>query len=85
MFIKEHNGVSFLPSMGMPHFTIHTDASGSWGCAGLFNSEWFQLQWSAEWVPQAIMVKELVPIIILVSVCYVGPLVGAQVGPVQIR
>ena len=63
-FLKEWNGVSFLPPQGTHHFIIHTDVSGSWGCAGSVNGKWFQLQWSQEWIPKAIMAKELVPIVI---------------------
>lgn len=75
-FLKEWNGVGFLPPQDTHHFIIHTDASGSWGCAGSVNSKWFQLQWSQEWIPKAIMAKELVPIVISCAVW--GPLLSRK-------
>ena len=32
-----------------PEVTVFTDASGSWGCGGLWDQHWFQLPWSPEW------------------------------------
>ena len=50
-----------------PHsykFTIHTDASGFWGCVAFMSGQWLQCKWPREWVPQGIMAKELVPIVL---------------------
>ena len=50
-----------------PHsyrFTIDTDASGSWDCGAFMSGQWLQWKWPREWVPQGIMAKELVPIVL---------------------
>ena len=61
------NSLSFLClAQHQPTFNyqIQTDALDSWGCGALFNNQWFQLPWSAEWSTVSIMAKELVPIVI---------------------
>ena len=61
-FIHCWNGQSMLCST-KPHsyrFTIHTDASGSWGCVAFMSGQWLQCEWPREWVPQGIIAKELV-------------------------
>ena len=63
-FIHCWNGQSMLRSTNSHsyRFTIHTDASGSWGCGAFMSGQWLQWEWPREWVPQGIMAKELVPI-----------------------
>ena len=77
-FLKNWNGISFLhPGKYMhPQATIHTDASGHWGCGAVFNTLWFQLQWPKQWLPVAIMVKELVPIVLACAAW--GPMLTSQ-------
>ena len=55
-----------------PHadYQITTDASGSWGCGAVFET---QLAWSTEWIRMDIMAKELVPIVLSCAVW--GPLI----------
>ena len=73
LFLDKWNGISFLqPQKMIPMLTIQTDASGAWGCADFFHGKWFQLQWTQEWAPEAIMAKELVPIVISCAIW--GPL-----------
>ena len=65
-FIHCWNGQSMLRST-KPHsyrFAIHTDASGSWGDRAFMSGQWLQWEWLREWVPQGIMAKELVPIVL---------------------
>ena len=76
-FLSRWNGISFLPPKNSPTLTIQTDASGSWGCGGfLAGIIWFQLQWSTEWMPQTIMAKELLPIVISCAVW--GPILSRR-------
>jgi len=50
-----HNSESFSY-----RFTIHTDASGSWGCRVFMSGQWLQWEWPNTRVLQGIMAKELV-------------------------
>ena len=56
------------------HYTIQTDASGSWGCKAFFQEWWLQWKWPAQWMPMNIMAKEMVPVVLNCSVW--GPLLG---------
>ena len=49
-----------------PDVEIHTDASGSWGCAAVWDRHWFQLQWAETpvFASTSIAGKELLPILI---------------------
>ena len=69
-FLQDWNGVSLLQptSVAHPDMILQTDASGSWGCAAVFETKWFQWQWSEDWSPVVIMVKELVPIMLACAV-----------------
>ena len=53
-----------------PDFQIWTDASGSWGCAAVWESEWLQVDWQQlpEFGEAPIVVKEMLPIITAVAV-----------------
>jgi len=44
--------------------TVHLDASGSWGCGALWNSNWFNFQWPDHFKEWSIAVKELFPVVI---------------------
>ena len=50
-------------------FTIHTDASGSWGCGAFMNRQWLPREWPREWAPQGIMAKQLVLIVLSCIAC----------------
>ena len=48
-----------------------TDASGQFGCGGLWKNRWFQVEWSAEYRltkdrphHNSIMLRELLPVVI---------------------
>lgn len=73
-FLLDWNGVSFLhqTSGPSPEVFIQSDASGSWGCGAFFNGLWLQWKWPSEWLPVAIMAKEMVPIVLSCAVW--GPL-----------
>ena len=69
-FIECWNGVSFLESAtsAAPHFTITTDASGSWGCGVIWEPSWLQLQWAGPLKDAFIATKELVPVVLAVAI-----------------
>ena len=71
LFLEGWNGMSFLQVAGFPQassLSIQTDASGNWGCGGHLGGSWFKWQWPPEWLPVAIMAKELVPIVLSCAV-----------------
>ena len=77
LFLENWNGLSFMRYIKATprcHYTIQTDASGSWGCGAFFQGRWLQWQWPAQWVPLNIMAKEMVPIVLSCSVW--GPLLA---------
>ena len=83
IFLQDWNGVSLLQQAGTvrPHMTLHTDASGTWGCGALLYPQWFQLQWPEAWSSVAIMIKELVPIVLACAVW--GPQLAQKTVLVQ--
>jgi len=65
------------PALTMaPDFSIQIDASGSWGCGAVFNTQWLQWKWPQEWTHVGIMAKELIPIIFSCAVW--GPLLSKK-------
>ena len=74
-FVSEWNGCSFLKVVAgepRPQMAIQTDASGAWGCGAFFQGRWMQWQWPEEWLPIAIMAKELVPVVLSCAICGSG-------------
>lgn len=70
-FLNYWNGRSMMEIHSTPQspdVTIFTDASGSWGCGASWGNEWLQCQWSEAWLPENIAAKELLPIVLAVSV-----------------
>ena len=71
-----HNTLEWylLPAPEYPTLSIQTDASGSCGGGGFFNGKWFQIHWQKEWVIQAIMAKEVMPIVVSCAIwgCYLS-------------
>jgi hypothetical protein len=65
-FAPQWNGQCFLaPAILMqPSSTVTSDASGTWGCGGIYQEQWFQFTWSKDWHPVHITAKELVPIVL---------------------
>ena len=71
MLLEVWNGTGFLQVAGYPQppsLSIQTDASGNWGCRGYLSGSWFKWKWPPEWLPVAIMAKELVPIVLSCAV-----------------
>ena len=63
-FLNKWNGVGILPTPSMEVIHLVSDASGSWGCAAIWNNQWLQWQWdnlAQEW---QIAPKELLPIVL---------------------
>ena len=68
-FAMAWNGVSFLlPPSHLPQLQIASDASGSWGCVAWHGRHWFQLRWDERSAPLSIMAKELLPLVLVVSI-----------------
>ena len=44
-------------------YATDSDASGSWGCGALQNTQWFQVEWSDQFKKEPIHFKKLMPII----------------------
>ena len=66
-FLPLWNGKSML-HWPDPQHCITADASGSWGCGAFsLNGEWFQLQWPPSWERHHIVAKELVPVVMAIS------------------
>ena len=65
-FAPVWNGQCYLTAarLSQPDEILFSDASGSWGCGGIWGTRWFQLQWLPAWANINIMVKELVPIVL---------------------
>jgi len=61
LFATHWNGLSFIQGSIANHI-ITSDASGTWGCGAVFESQWLQLAWSREWTELGIMAKELAQI-----------------------
>ena len=72
-FVQEWNGISFLPPpVHLPQIHLYSDASGSWGCGAVCNGSWFQLPWDDSSHSLSIAEKELIPIILAVTVWGAG-------------
>ena len=50
-FCERSNGVGFLhlAHMVVPSITFSSDASGTWGCGALWQSQWIQGSWDSSW------------------------------------
>ena len=67
--MERWNGVAIAaPMQGPEPLAIHSNASGSRGCAAWANTAWFQLLWDAYTGNFQIAVKELIPIVIAAAV-----------------
>ena len=47
-----------------PDITVHSDASGEWGCGAYSGNSWFQLEWPPQAKDFSIAIKELFPVVI---------------------
>ena len=63
-FLVEWNGVGVIPNQDIPVATLHTDASGNWGCAAVTGKSLFQWEWKERAREWHIATKELLPIVL---------------------
>ena len=70
LFLERWNRSSLLSSHTnrAPDIIFSSDASGAWGCGAVWQSHWFQCQWSPSWAGINIAIKELVPVVLAVAV-----------------
>ena len=66
-FLAIWNGISYLPP-AEPHYFIESDAPGSWGGAAIWGCQWFQFRWPDSWQNINIAVKELLPIVMTITI-----------------
>ena len=67
LFLHLWNGISMMSTLmpTYPDLSIISDASGTWGCAAVWDTHWFQLEWgTGPFANSQIASKELLPIII---------------------
>ncbi len=71
-FLDQWNGTSMLSCLGkLPtSVTVTSDASGSWGCGAYCGKEWFSVPWGDAWPGVHITVKELLPIVLGISLVW---------------
>ncbi len=64
-FTEAWNGTFLLATpFHMPHATMTSDASGSWGCGAWYLRSWFQITWDYRSSALTIAEKEFLPIIL---------------------
>jgi len=63
-FLDKWNGVGILPTPGMESVHIHSDASGSWSCAAVWDKQWLQWRWNERAQDWHIAPKKLLPIVL---------------------
>ena len=67
-FAMEWNGISMLYQLKRhsPDEEYFTDASGSWGCAAMWEGQWFQLEWLSvpSFATTSKAPKELLPVVL---------------------
>ena len=64
LFLETWNGIGILPNNEMGHIDLFTDASGKWGCAGVWDTMWFHWKWSEKAREWHIAPKELLPVVL---------------------
>ena len=67
-FMEGWNGVSLMPSVEVVPGPLVSDASRSWGCGAHLGTSWFQWKWEGPAVEWDIAAKELLPIILALTV-----------------
>ena len=53
-----------------PDHHLYTDTAGSWGCGALAQPHWLQVLWSNQTPLTSMAMKELLPIVLAVAVCF---------------
>ena len=66
LFVERWNGLSIAWDLKQcnPDITVHSDASGGWGCGAYSGNSWFQLEWPPQAKDFSIAIKELFPVVI---------------------
>ena len=66
VFLSSWNGISMVRSQTQrqPDVVVHSDASGSVGCAAWWSEGWFLYEWPPELTQTSIMPKETLPIVL---------------------
>ena len=64
-FVESWNGTGILPNREMEQIDLFMDASGKWGCAGVWDTKWFQWKWSEKAREWHIAPKELLPVVLV--------------------
>ena len=67
-FCSIWNGVAVIRTPKLPEIRLTTDASGLWGCGAFWDNHWFQFEWPPRIADQHITFKELVPIMLAITV-----------------
>ena len=67
MFLSQWNGISMLLPP-QPQHILESDALGSWSCAAIWRSEWFQLQWPPSLESANIAPKEMISTVLATAV-----------------
>ena len=65
LFLETWNGIGILLNSEMGHIEMFTDASGKWGCAGVWDTMWFHWKWSEKAREWHIAPKELLPVVLV--------------------
>ena len=69
LFLEHWNGRVFFASIAaQPTFWVQSDDSGSWGCAAVTGSRWFNAPWSLAWRPERIALRELLSVVVAAAV-----------------
>ena len=70
VFVDKWNGISLAWDLGYhsPEIIVYSDASGSWGCGGYAEKDWFQYRWLVRHQGLSIASKELIPVVISVVI-----------------
>ena len=70
-FLESYNGKSFFLNyiwLSSAKLHLYTDASGSLGYGAVFGAHWFYSPWPHSWLGRNIIVLEMFPIVISVSI-----------------
>ena len=70
VFVDKWNGISLAWDLGYhsPEIIVYSDASGSWGCGGYAEKDWFQYRWLVRHQGLSIASKELIPVVISAAI-----------------
>ena len=58
-FVEQWNKIGLLLNPKRELITLETDASGNWGCGGVWDSHWLQWEWNSTVRQWSIAPKEI--------------------------